>query len=78
LPINLYFGFIKNLGYSIITVVVFWMPKIILCLLLYIFIWNNQRLLLSLTLLLLFIHVISNQYKDFMSLFVYIRQRFAD
>lgn len=63
-PINLHMGFIKAIGYKSKQVLIFWLPKLILALLILIFIWLDQYLITAGLLVLYMLHLVIFQLDD--------------
>jgi teichuronic acid exporter len=75
-PINLYMGFYKALGFRTGNVLRFWLPKLVLIMGMLVFIWMDQFFLTSLTLALYMVHIIIFQWNDLKKLVRLLNRRF--
>jgi teichuronic acid exporter len=75
IPLVIYYGFKKSFGYEMGAVLKFWLPKIILSVLMIISIWLNRQEFTIVLASLYFVHLIIDQREDIKTIVKFIRKK---
>ena len=77
IPLNIYFGFYKGMGFSPSFILSFWIPKVFIMVLLIITIFLNQTLLSSILLAIFLTHALYIQRKDIKNLIANFKLKYS-
>ena len=75
IPVVLYVGFYKSFGLSLKEIIAFWVPKIIISILLIFSIWFGNKIYSSILLALYFIHLLFFQWREIINFFGILKKR---
>jgi len=75
IPMVVYYGFKKSFSYDNKVIYRFWLPKIILSLMLVVSVWTGYIWITLILIILYFLHLVTNQQDDLVSIFKFVNNK---